>query len=174
MLHQGVTPTPAIVKPINRRDPINSTNSINFPQPSTSIIKHGSQIFLPRFYVLLSVSSDTIHFNWRKLFCGHCFSISFRNIPLLISVVVVVLTILEENIFWRGTFTLEGQFNINNMVTFWFIEVSHNIVRHKDLESLINECMVTHKKGMDINYECIITHVMLRMRLEQPLEKTEM
>ena len=60
------------------------------------------------------------------------------------------------------------------MVTFWFIEVSHNIVRHKDLESLINECMVTHKKGMDINYECIITHVMLRMRLEQPLEKTEM
>ena len=34
--------------------------------------------------------------------------------------------------------------------------------------------MITHKKGMNINYECIITHIMLEMRMEQPLEKTEM
>ena len=39
VLHQGVAPTPAVVKPINRRDPINSTNSINFPCPPTRIIR---------------------------------------------------------------------------------------------------------------------------------------
>ena len=39
------------------------------------------------------------------------------------------------------------------MATFWFIDVSHNIVRHKDFRVIINECMITHKKGMNINYE---------------------
>ena len=39
VLHQGVAPTAAVVKPINRRDPINSTNSINFPCPPTRIIR---------------------------------------------------------------------------------------------------------------------------------------
>ena len=32
------------------------------------------------------------------------------------------------------------------MATFWFIEVSHNIVRHKDFRVIINECMITHIK----------------------------
>ena len=39
VLHQGVAPTAAVVKPINRRDPINSTNSINFSCPLTRIIR---------------------------------------------------------------------------------------------------------------------------------------
>lgn len=34
--------------------------------------------------------------------------------------------------------------------------------------------MITHKKGMNISYECIITQIMLKMRMEQPQEKTEM
>ena len=51
-----------------------------------------------------------------------------------------------KNAIWQRLFSLieEERKNINTMATFWFIEVSHNIVRHKDFRVIINECMITH------------------------------
>ena len=183
VLHQGVAPTPAIVKPINRRDLINSTNSINFPQPPAGIIKHRklngfkfSRSKLVPFYhesLTQQVEQSKNLIKQLLILNINCSGMkkAFKGTAILQPLVNWPTS--KRTSFKKGSFP-NWRKNINNMATFWFIEVSHNIVRHKDFRVIINECMITHKKGMNINYECIITNIMLKMRIEQPLEKTEM